>query len=79
VAGSRFHPDPEFGSYNNSFRAECQNANWFISLQDAQENFDILKKDYNSFRPHSSLDDMSPNKNIEMHENIPDSLLMTST
>ncbi|PWK21123.1 putative transposase [Maribacter polysiphoniae] len=66
-------------SFNGSFRDECLNANWFFSLEDAQEKFDIWKEDYNGFRPHSSLGDMSPNEYIEKNENSPDSLVMTGT
>ncbi|WP_436801491.1 IS3 family transposase [Zobellia uliginosa] len=47
-------------SFNGSFRDECLKANWFFSLEDVQEKFDIWRKDYNSFRPHSSLGDICP-------------------
>jgi len=66
-------------SFNGSFRDECLNANWFFSLEDAQEKFDIWRKDYNGFRPHSSFGDMSPNEYIEINKNAPDSLVLTST
>ena len=69
--------NPFIESFNGSFRDECLNANWFFSLEDAQEKFDIWKEDYNNYRPHSSLGDMSPNEYIEMNENSPDSLVMT--
>ena len=73
--------NPFIESFNGSFRGldECLNANWFFSLEDAQEKFDIWKEDYNNYRPHSSLGDMSPNEFIEMNENSPDSLVMTGT
>ena len=71
--------NPFIESFNGSFRDECLNANWFFSLEDAQEKFDIWRKDYNGFRPHSSLGDMSPNEYIEMNENTEDSLVMTGT
>ena len=71
--------NPFIESFNGSFRDECLNTNWFFSLEDAQEKFDIWREDYNGFRPHSSLGDMSPNEYIEINENSPDSLVMTST
>ena len=71
--------NPFIESFNGSFRDECLNANWFFSLEDAQEKFDIWREDYNGFRPHSSLGDMSPNEYIEKNENSPDSLIMTGT
>lgn len=70
--------NPFIESFNESFRDECLNTNWFFSLEDAQEKFDIWREDYNGFRPHSSLGDMSPNEYIEINENSPDSLVMTS-
>jgi transposase InsO family protein len=66
-------------SFNGSFRDECLNTNWFFSLHDAQEKFDHWREGYNSFRPHSSLGNLSPNEYIEMNENSPDSLLLTGT
>ncbi|MDO6811330.1 IS3 family transposase [Zobellia galactanivorans] len=71
--------NPFIESFNGSFRDECLNANWFFSLEDAQEKFDIWREDYNGFRPHSSLGDMSPNEYIGKNENSPDSLVMTGT
>lgn len=71
--------NPFIESFNGSFRDECLNANWFFSLEDAQEKFDIWREDYNGFRPHSSLGDMSPNEYIETNQNSSDSLLLTST
>ena len=71
--------NPFIESFNGSFRDECLNANWFFSLIDAQENFDIWREDYNSFRPHSPLGDMSLNEYIEKNENSPNSIVMTGT
>lgn len=36
------------------------NENWFLSLADAQEKLERHRKEYNSFRPHSSLGDLAP-------------------
>jgi putative transposase len=47
-------------SFNGSFRDECLNANWFQSLSDAKAKIDAWRKEYNEFRPHSSLGDMTP-------------------
>ena len=71
--------NPFIESFNGSFRDECLNGNWFFSLEDAQEKFDIWRENYNGFRPHSSLGDMSPNEYIEKNENSPDFLVMTGT
>ena len=49
-------------SFNGKFRDECLNVNWFLSLEDAQEKIDIWRNDYNSFRTHSSIDDLTPDE-----------------
>lgn len=42
-------------SFNGSFRDECLNTNWFLSLEDARDKIEQWKNDYNELRPHSSL------------------------
>ena len=38
-------------SFNGSFRAECLNASWFLSLADARAKCEAWRTDYNQFRP----------------------------
>ena len=47
-------------SFNGSFRDECLNTNWFMSLEDAKEKIERWKTDYNEFRPHSALTYLTP-------------------
>jgi len=47
-------------SFNGSLRDECLNTNWFISIEDAQSKLEAWRRDYNEFRPHSSLGNMTP-------------------
>lgn len=47
-------------SFNGSFRDECLNVNWFLSLDDAKQKIEAWRKEYNCWRPHSSLDNMTP-------------------
>ena len=47
-------------SFNGRLRQECLNQHWFLSMQDAQENLDSWRKDYNEHRPHSSLGQRTP-------------------
>jgi len=47
-------------SFNGSFRDECLNVNWFLSMEDAREKIEKWRRDYNEFRPHSSLEDLTP-------------------
>ena len=59
--------NPYIESFNGSFRDECLNTNWFLSLLDAREKIGQWRKEYNEFRPHSSLNDQTPN---QVHENM---------
>jgi putative transposase len=47
-------------SFNGSFRDECLNVNWFLSLDDAKEKIEAWRKEYNEFHPHSSLANLTP-------------------
>ena len=47
-------------SFNGTFRQECLNEHWFLSLTDAQEKIDYWREEYNQRRPHSSLGQMPP-------------------
>jgi len=64
--------NPYIESFNGSFRDECLNVHWFLSLTDAQEEIkhwrQEYRQEYNSFRPHSSLQNLTP-----------DALLFTSS
>jgi transposase InsO family protein len=42
-------------SFNGKFRAECLNANWFLSLDEAPQKCEAWRRDYNDVRPHSSI------------------------
>ncbi len=57
--------NPFIESFNGSFRDECLNAHWFLSLQDATKKIEAWRREYNEFRPHSSLDDKTPAEFIE--------------
>ena len=52
-------------SFNGSFRDECLNTNWFLSLEDAREKIEVWRKEYNEWRPHSSLDNLTPRQYFE--------------
>jgi putative transposase len=62
-------------SFNGSFRDECLNVNWFLSLEDAKEKINAFKEEYNHFRPHSALGNLTPIEAIDQHRNSPESLL----
>ena len=47
-------------SFNGKFRAECLNAHWFMSLDDAVQKCEAWRRDYNEHRPHSAIGDKCP-------------------
>jgi putative transposase len=40
-------------------------------MDDAAEKIETWREEYNGFRPHSSLNDLTPNQVIEMYKNSP--------
>jgi len=52
-------------SFNGKFRDECLNENWFTSLDHARQTIEAWRLDYNSQRPHSSLDYMTPEEFLQ--------------
>lgn len=71
--------NPFIESFNGSFRDECLNVNWFLSLEDAKEKIELWRQEYNRFRPHSSLNDLTPHEIHEEYQKYQVSLLMTGT
>lgn len=47
-------------SFNGTFRDECLNESWFVSLADAQRTIEAWRIDYECERPHSRLKDLTP-------------------
>jgi putative transposase len=47
-------------SFNGRLQEECLNANWFLSLQDAQEKIEAWRREYNESRPHTALGHVPP-------------------
>jgi len=60
--------NPFIESFNGSFRDECLNTNWFLSLDDAQEKIENWRQEYNEYRPHSSLGDITPTEFIKQYQ-----------
>jgi putative transposase len=53
------------------------NTNWFLSLADAGEKIEQWRQEYNSFRPHSSLGNLTPEDFLQKEKLTPGSLFMT--
>ena len=51
-------------SFNGRVRDECLNDHWFLGLWDAQEKIEQWRVDYNTLRPHGSLNQLSPHQFI---------------
>jgi len=47
-------------SFNGSLRDECLNTNWFLSIEDARDKLEAWRRDYNEFKPHSAMGNMTP-------------------
>jgi putative transposase len=47
-------------SFNGRLRDECLNVQVFFTLADVREKLELWREDYNRVRPHSALDDRSP-------------------
>lgn len=52
--------NPFIESFNGSFRDECLNVNWFLSLDDARDKIERWRLEYNEQRTHSALGDVTP-------------------
>jgi putative transposase len=47
-------------SFNGHFRGECLNEHWFHSVAEAQAIIEAWRVDYNTVRPHYSLQQQTP-------------------
>lgn len=56
--------NPYVESFNGKLRDECLSVHWFLSMEDATQKITSWKDDYNHFRPHSTLGDLSPEEFI---------------
>lgn len=52
-------------SFNGKFRDECLNEEWFLSVVSAKNIIGAWNHEYNSERPHSSLNGLTPYEFIE--------------
>jgi len=54
-------------SFNGKFRDECLNDHYFTNLAHARAEIAAWRRDYNEFRPHSSLGRMPPAEFAALH------------
>lgn len=60
--------NPYVESFNGKFRDECLSVNWFLSMVDAEEKIEYYRWEYNHYRPHSSLNDLTPKEFINLQQ-----------
>ncbi len=56
--------DATVESFNGRLRQGCLNENWFMSLEDARRKIEAWRIHYNERRPHSSLNNQTPEEFI---------------
>ncbi len=47
-------------AFNGRLRAECLNADWFLTLDDARQKLERWRRDYNEVRPHGAIGNKTP-------------------
>ena len=47
-------------AYNNTFREECLDQHWFVSIEEARTTIEAWRQEYNLERPHSALGNVAP-------------------
>lgn len=66
-------------SFNGTLRDECLNLHWFLSLEDAKQEIEIWRVDYNQERPHSSLGRLTPAEFAGLHQQSEEHLAISSS
>ena len=57
-------------SFNGRLRDECLNESWFKTLDEARTIIEDWRIDYNRVRPHSSLDNLTPEEYADRHKTV---------
>jgi putative transposase len=47
-------------AFNGRFRQECLDQHWFASIEDARMTIEGWRVDYNTVRPHTTLENQAP-------------------
>ena len=59
-------------AFNGRFRAECLNAHWFLTLDDARSKMEDWRKYYNEVRPHGAIGNKPP-ITLQDYDGVPSS------
>jgi putative transposase len=60
--------NPYIESFHDKFRDECLNQNYFLNLKEAKEVIESWRIEYNTVRPHESLDQLTPEEFVNQYE-----------
>ena len=60
--------NPYIESFNGKLRDECLNQYLFANLEEAREIVEDWRQEYNEYRPHSSLDYLTPMEFAAQHQ-----------
>ena len=60
--------NPYAESFHGRFRDECLNENYFLDLQETKDVIESWRIEYNTFRPHRSLDYQTPEEFLKKYE-----------
>ena len=55
-------------SFNGRFRDECLNEQWFRNIDEAKAKIEAWRQEYNTERPHSGINDLTPQEFAERYE-----------
>jgi putative transposase len=64
-------------SFNRTFRDDCLNMHWFLSMADAARTIEAWRVDYNEVRPHSSLGRLTPAEFRQQYQQREEALAVT--
>ena len=67
IAPGKPTQNPYVESFNSKIRDECLNEHWFSCMADARRTLEIWRQDYNTVRPHSRLNDLTPEQFARQH------------
>jgi len=62
IAPGKPTENPFIESFNGKFRDECLSMHWFLNIRHAKEIIENWRIEYNTERPHSSLDYLTPSE-----------------
>ena len=60
--------NPYIESFHDKLRDECLNENYFLNLNEAKEVIENWRIEYNTVRPHESLDQLTPEEFVKQYE-----------